>query len=90
MLKPFGDRIVATEEKAAEKTASGIFLPAGDTREKSLVALVAEVGPDVKFVKKGDRVIFREYATTSVKLDGAKFLIAKEEDVLAKIEKGEK
>lgn len=87
MLKPLGDRIVAKEEKAAEKTASGIFLPSGDSREKSLIAEIVAVGSDVKNVSKGDRVIFREYATTEVKLDGEKFLIAKEEDILAKIEK---
>ena len=89
MLKPLGDRIVATEEKTAEKTASGIFLPAGDAREKSLVAVVETVGEKVENVKKGDKIIFREYATTEVKIDGKKFLIAKVEDVLAKVE-GEK
>ncbi len=87
MLKPFGDRVVAVEKKAAEKTASGIFLPAGEIREKTLLAEIREIGQEVKNVRVGDDVIFREYATVEVKVDGEKFLIAKEEDVLAKVEK---
>lgn len=49
MLKPFGDRVVAVEKKAAEKTASGIFLPAGEKiREKTLLAEIREIGQEVK------------------------------------------
>lgn len=80
-LKPLGNRIVATLEKPLEKTASGILL--GESKEKPAYALVESVGPDVKNVKKGDKIIFKEYSTTEVKLDGTDYLIVKEEDVLA-------
>jgi chaperonin GroES len=34
-------------------------------------------------VKKGDKVIFSKYAGTEVKLEGEKYLILKEDDILA-------
>ena len=80
-LKPLKDRVVAKLEKPLEKTASGILL--GESKEKPAYALVESVGPDVKNVKKGDKIIFKEYSTTEVKLDGTDYLIVKEEDVLA-------
>lgn len=83
-LKPLQDRIVAKKETPAEKTASGFFMP-GDAKEKPSYATVESVGPDVKHVKKGDKIIFKEYSTTDVKLNNQDYLIVKEEDVLATI-----
>ena len=83
-LKPLQDRIVAKKETPAEKTASGFFMP-GDAKEKPSYATVESVGPDVKHVKKGDKIIFKEYSTTDVKLNNQDYLIIKEEDVLATI-----
>ena len=81
-LKPLQDRIVAKKEIPAEKTASGFFMP-GDAKEKPSYATVESVGPDVKNIKKGDKIIFKEYSTTDIKLGDAEYLIVKEEDVLA-------
>ena len=80
-LKPLKDRIVARVEKPAEKTASGILL--GEAKEKPAYAVVESVGPEVKAVKKGDKIVYKEYSTTEIKLDGAEYIILKEEDVLA-------
>mgnify|MGYP000539536368 CR=1 FL=1 len=83
-IKPLAARVVAVREQAKTKTASGIYLP--DTaKEKSVSAKVEAVGPDVRFVKKGDRIVFREYATTELKIDGVEYLIVNEEDVLATV-----
>jgi chaperonin 10 Kd subunit len=84
-LKPLQDRIVAKKETPAEKTASGFFMP-GDAKEKPSYATVESVGPDVKHVKKGDKIIFKEYSTTDIKLNNQDYLIVKEEDVLATID----
>lgn len=81
-LKPLQDRIVAKKEVPAEKTASGFFMP-GDAKEKPSYATVESIGPDVKNIKKGDKIIFKEYSTTDIKLGDAQYLIVKEEDVLA-------
>jgi len=82
MLKPLADRIVLKRTEAEERTASGIVLP-DSAKEKPEMAEVIEVGKDVKEVNKGQKVVFGKYATTEVKLDGAEYLIVKEEDILA-------
>jgi chaperonin GroES len=38
-------------------------------------------------VKTGDRILFAKYAGTEVKMDGEEYLMMKEDDVLAVIEK---
>lgn len=80
-LKPLNDRIVAVVEKPLEKTKSGILL--GDSKEKPAYAVVESVGPEVKEVKKGDKIVYKEYSTTEVKVDETDYIILKEEDVLA-------
>ena len=80
-LKPLKDRIVAVAEKPLEKTASGILL--GEAKEKPAYAVVESVGPEVKEVKKGNKIVYKEYSTTEIKMDGKEYIILKEEDVLA-------
>ena len=50
-----------------------------------MLAKVTAVGPDVKGIKVGDRIVYKEYSTTELKIDGAEYLIVKEEDVLATV-----
>ncbi len=83
-LKPLADRIVAVKEEAKTKTASGLYLP-DSAKEKSAIAKVAAVGADVKEVKVGDKIVYKEYSTTEIKIDGKEYLLVREEDVLAKI-----
>lgn len=82
-IKPLADRVVATKEKALTKTASGILL--GQAKEKPSYATVQAVGPDVKSVKKGNKILFREYSATEITVDNQEYLILKEEDILATI-----
>jgi chaperonin GroES len=83
-LKPLADRVVAVKEEAQSKTASGLYLP-DQAKEKPVVAKVVAVGPDVKGVKTGDRIVYKEYSTTELKIDKTEYLIVKEEDILAKL-----
>lgn len=83
-IKPLADRVVAVREKAQTKTAAGIYLPDA-AKERPVMAVVEAVGPDVKGIKKGDRIIYKEYSTTELKIDGTEYLIVKEEDVLATV-----
>jgi chaperonin GroES len=83
-IKPLADRVVATRVEAAEKTASGLYLP-DNAKEKPVMAEVQAVGPDVKSVKKGDKILYKEYSTTEIKINGTEYLIVKEEDILATV-----
>lgn len=83
-ITPLADRVVAVREEAKTQTASGIYLP-DNSKEKPVVAEVKAVGADVKHVKVGDKIIYKEYSTTELKVDGTEYLIVREEDVLATI-----
>lgn len=94
MIQPLGDRVVIKALEKEEKTASGIVLP--DTaKEKPQEGEVVAVGPgryeDGKRVeldvRVGDRVIFSKYAGTEVKYDNTEYLILRESDILAVVQK---
>ena len=95
MLKPLGDRVVVKTVSAEEKTKGGIVLP--DTaKEKPQEGEVISVGPGrvldngerlAPEVEVGDRVIYAKYGGTEVKFDGKHYLILRESDVLAIVEK---
>lgn len=92
-IKPLADRVVIKMLEAEETTKSGIIL-AGTAKEKPQIAEVVAVGPggvvDGKEVKMelsvGDRVIMSKYAGTEVKLDGEKYTILRQSDILAKVD----
>ena len=79
-LKPLKDYVVAYKEESKSTTASGLLLP---EKEKPAYAIVESVGKDVKEIKKGDKIVFKEYSTTPIKLDEKEYLLLKEEDILA-------
>jgi chaperonin GroES len=83
-IKPLADRVVAEPVEAESKTASGLYLPGG-AQEKPKVAKVVAVGPDVKNIKVGDRILYEDYSNTDVKVDGKSYIIVKEEKVLATV-----
>ena len=68
-ITPLADRIVAVREEAKTQTASGIYLP-DSSKEKPVIAEVKAVGSDVKNVKVSDKIIYKEYSTTELKIDG--------------------
>lgn len=80
-LKPLTNHVVAIKEAAPSKTKSGILL--GEAKEQPAYAIVEAVGPDVKTIKKGDKIIFKEYSTSEIKLDDVNYIIVEEKDILA-------
>ena len=92
-LVPLGDRVVLKQLEAEQTTKSGIVLP-GQEKEKPQQAEVIAVGPggvvdgkEIKMeVKASDKVIYSKYAGTEVKLEDEKFIIVKQNDILAVIE----
>jgi chaperonin GroES len=83
-IKPLADRVVAVRESAQSKTTSGLYLP-DNAKEKPVLAKVVAIGPDVKGLKVGDRVVYKEYSTTELKVEQTEYIIVKEEDVLATV-----
>jgi len=90
-LQPLADWVVAQQEEAVTKTASGLYLP-DKAAEKPKVAKVIAIGPgrvskDNKRVpmdvKVGDRIVYKSYSTTDVKIDNKEYVLVKEEDIIA-------
>ena len=92
-LVPLGDKIVLKQLEAEETTKSVIVLPR-QAKEKPQEAEVIAVGPGgvvdgkevVMQVKVGDKVIYSKYAGTDVELEGEKYIIVKQNDILAIVE----
>ncbi|MBQ9637453.1 MAG: co-chaperone GroES [Prevotella sp.] len=86
-IKPLADRVLVVPT-AAEEKVGGIIIP--DTaKEKPLRGKVAAVGNGTKdeqmVLKEGDEVLYGKYAGTELELDGTKYLIMRQSDVLAVI-----
>jgi len=89
-LKPLSNRLVIKPITLEKKEESEIIIPETADEEKSTNGEVVEVGKGKKIaklgLKKGDKVLYKEYGPTEVELEGEEYLIADWEDVLAKIE----
>ncbi len=81
-LQPLADYVVTQAEEAQNKTASGLYLP-DNAAEKPKVAKVIAVGDKVTNVKVNDRVVYKAYSTTELKVNREEYIIVKEEDILA-------
>ena len=93
-IRPLQDRILVQRVKEEEKTKGGIIIP--DTaKEKPVegrviavgIGKLSEEGKRIALeVKKGDRILFGKYSGDEIKIEGEKYLIMREDDVLGVIE----
>lgn len=83
-IQPLADYVVAVAEEAQAKTASGFYLPE-NAKEKPKTVKVTAIGPDVKGVKVGDRIVYKGYSETNLKVDKDEFILVKEEDIIATV-----
>jgi len=85
-IKPLADRVLIKPDVAEEKSAGGIILP-DSAKEKPLRGKVIAKGGGTKdeemVVKEGDEVLYGKYAGTEIELDGEKYLIMRQSDILA-------
>ena len=94
-IRPLHDRLIVKRLEEEEKTKGGIIIP-DSAKEKPIEGKVI-AGGEGKLnkhgkkiplgVKKGDRILFARYAGTEVKIDGEEYLMMREDEVLAIIEK---
>jgi chaperonin GroES len=83
-ITPLADNVVAQLEEASNQTASGLYLPSG-AAEKPKIAKVVAVGKKATDIKVGDRIVYKSYSSTDIKVGGAEYLIVKAEDILATV-----
>ncbi len=88
-IKPLGDRVLIQPTAAEEVTMGGIIIP-DSAKEKPLKGEVVAVGCGTKDepmqLKAGDTVIYGKYAGTEIEFEGVKYLMMRQNDVLAVIE----
>ena len=94
-LKPLHDNVVIEHVEQEDVTSGGVFLP--DTaKEKPQEGVIRAVGGGRTLdngtklamgVKVGDRVLYRKYSGSEVKIDGTEYLIIPEKDILAIVDK---
>ncbi|MCW1908677.1 MAG: co-chaperone GroES [Candidatus Saccharibacteria bacterium] len=79
-IQPLADFVVAKAEAAESKTASGLYIPE-KAAEKPKIATVLAVGPGVKEIKAGDKIVYGGYSNDEIKLSGEEYLLIKQENV---------
>ena len=93
-LKPLQDRVIVKQSEAEEKTKSGILLP-DSAKEKPTKGKVIAVGPGRLDdngkpmeigLRVGETVYYGKYSGTDVEVDGTKYVILRESDVLGILE----
>lgn len=93
-IKPLSDHIFVETFNEEKTTKSGIFIPAS-SEEKPEMGKVVAIGPGKRndegkliplSVKVGDNVLFTKYSPNEVKVDEKKYLVIREDDILAIID----
>ena len=93
-LKPLSSHILIQPLEEEKTTKSGLVLPE-NASEKPTRGKIIAVGPGKKdekgqlipiAVKVGDIVLFKKYGPDEIEMDGVKYLIGEEDDVLAIVE----
>ena len=92
-IQPLADRVIVKPVQEEEVKKGGIIIP--DTaKEKPMEGEIIEVGSgrltdDGKKVnlevKKGDRILYGKYSGTEVSIEGQEYLIMRESDIFAVI-----
>ena len=84
-IKPLGDRVLV-EPASAEEKVGGIIIP-DNAKEKPLRGRIVATGNGTKdeemILKEGDTVLYGKYSGTELELEGVKYLMMRQSDVLA-------
>ncbi|WP_293589446.1 co-chaperone GroES [Prevotella sp.] len=88
-IKPLADRVLVLPAQAEEKVG-GIIIP--DTaKEKPQHGTIVAAGNGTKdeemILKEGDEILYGKYSGTELEVEGTKYLIMRQSDVLAVVEK---
>jgi len=97
-VRPLHDRVLIKRIEEKEAVKGGIIIP--DTaREKPMEGEVVAVGPgkqdeagkrQAMEVQSGDRVLLGKYAGTEIKIDDQDYVILREEEIFAVLQKAAK
>lgn len=95
MIKPLSNHVFIEPVQEDKMTKTGIVLPDSAEKEKPIKGRVIAVGNGKRnergeimpmSVKVGDLVLFKKYGPDELEIDGKKYLVGEENDILAIIE----
>ena len=91
-FKPLSNRVFLEPLEEEKTTKSGIVLPDSAEKEKPIKGKVIATGPGKvnekgeriqMSVKVGDMVLFKKYGPDEIEIEGKKYLVGDEDDILA-------
>ncbi len=94
-IKPLSNHVFLEVETQETMTKSGIYIPETADKERPIKGKVLATGPGKRnekgdvipmSVKAGDVVLFRKYGPDELEVEGKKYLVGSEDDILAVIE----
>lgn len=94
-FKPLSNHLFLEPLEEERKSAGGIVLPDTAEKEKPIKGKVLAIGPGKRndkgeiqpmAVKVGDTVLFKKYGPDEIEIEGKKYLVGDEDDILAIVE----
>lgn len=94
-FKPLSNHLFLEPLEEEKMTKSGIVIPDSAEKEKPIMGKVIAVGPGKKNekgevtpvgLKVGDKVLFKKYGPDEIEIEGKKYLVGDEDDILAIID----
>lgn len=94
-IKPLSNHVFIELETQETVTKSGIYIPETADKERPVKGKILAIGPGKRnedgeiipmSVKIGDQVLFRKYGPDEIEVEGKKYLVGSEDDILAVIE----
>lgn len=94
-FKPLSNHVFLEPLEEEKTTKSGIVLPDSAEKERPIKGKVLAVGPgkvkengerNPMAVKVGDSVLFKKYGPDEIEIEGKKYLVGDEDDILAILE----
>jgi len=95
-IKPLDDRVLIQGISEIDISVSGIIIPETASKDRPQRGRILAAGPGKKNdegkripmdVQVGDEVIFSKYAPDEITIDGEDFIIAREDSIIAIVNK---
>jgi chaperonin GroES len=87
-ILPINDKVCVKRDESPEKIGL-IWVPPSKASEPPMSGTVVSIGPDVVYIRPGDRVVFGQYTGTNIKIDGMAYTVLLEKDIHIVVENKE-
>jgi co-chaperonin GroES (HSP10) len=83
-IEPYFDRMVVEKDPVQTHDKVGMLIPE-TARKPSNTGTIIAVGPDVKFAKEGDRIVFNYTSGVEIIVANTKYVLMRESEIYAKV-----